>query len=257
MITEFSSIHRSYTIAFTMRSGSNELCKLLLRNGLGVPGESFQTAPTLEQFVKFVQENQANGIFGSKMAHNHRAALDEQLRRSLPDYKVLDDVLPGHRWVWLKRRDKVLQAISLFRAEMSKVYASDQSTADRSADTCYDFFYILSRAQLIFAAELAWQAFFKTADIRPFVVVYEDLFADLDHALPKLIDYLGGLPSGRESSSADKNLTYDVLRDQHTYRLRERFVADLSRMGGNSMRTELGKPMMQWTRFLYDCEWRV
>src|SRR5579884_208874 len=154
------NLTRSFTIAFTLRSGSNEICKLLSRNGIGVPGELFQQSKTFEEFCAIVQQNQANGIFGSKMSHDHRAALDEQLRRHVAGYRTLDDVLPNHRWVWLKRRDKILQAISWCRAEQSNEWAKTTAgAANVAVDFNYDFFHVLSRVIMISSNEFAWEVY--------------------------------------------------------------------------------------------------
>jgi len=76
-------LYRSYTLVFTMRSGSNALCDLLRRNGLGAPGEWFQQPLSAAEgeawrdtFVRFIRSHQAEGTFGSKMSHDHRARLD-------------------------------------------------------------------------------------------------------------------------------------------------------------------------------------
>jgi hypothetical protein len=68
-------INRSFTIAFTMRSGSNAISDLLSRNGLGVVGEWFQRSLAstgdetyLDSFARVVSQYQAEGVFGSKMS---------------------------------------------------------------------------------------------------------------------------------------------------------------------------------------------
>lgn len=49
-----TEVIRSYTIAFTMRSGSNELCSLLACNGFGVPGELFRDPlPGMPNLAKY------------------------------------------------------------------------------------------------------------------------------------------------------------------------------------------------------------
>ena len=253
---KMSTITRSYTIAFTMRSGSNEICKLLWRNGLGVPGESFQEKKTFEEFSAIVQQNQANGIFGSKMSHDHRAALDEQLRKHVAAYRTLDDVLPNHRWVWLRRNDKVLQALSLCRAEQSQIFASEQNRVGKFEPT-YDFFHILSRVQLVCAADLAWEVYFQNAGIKPLTIYYEDFFTQLDVQLPRLIDHLGGLPSGSESRLADKNFSYEILRDAQTEQFRGCFMRDLARFGERIYAEDFGQRTGRWMSFFFNFGWRV
>jgi LPS sulfotransferase NodH len=189
------------------------------------------------------------------MSHDHRARVDEQLREVIPGYRRLDDVLPAHRWVWLKRRDKILQAISWCRAEQSNEWAMAQAgTSKSSTNLNYDFFHILSRVMLILAAEFAWELYFERENIQPFVIVYEDFFADVPKHLRALITYLGGLDPAR--SSIDCGLTYQVQRTDNSYALRDRFAADCCRIGENSLVTELGVPLQKWMSFFLDFGWR-
>jgi trehalose 2-sulfotransferase len=254
-----TSVQRSYTIAFTMRSGSNELCNLLAKNGLGSPGEFFQKrlpggpGLVLDSFSKVINHYQRQGVFGSKMSHDHRAALDEQLRMAIPHYTRIDDVLPNHRWVWLVRQDKILQAISWCRAETSNRWAEPGEAKTKVIDYNYDFIHILSRVMMIFSAELAWEMYFRENRIEPFKIVYEELFRDVDQELKRLVDYLGGPGPGRKSLA--KSSTFAVQRNEQSYALRQRFVNDLARLGSEGLTRELGKPLNTWVRFFFERGW--
>jgi trehalose 2-sulfotransferase len=255
------NITRSFTIAFTMRSGSNAICDLLARNGLGEPGEWFQKPLSstgnetwLDAFTRLIEEHQVDGVFGSKMSHDHRAALDERLRNAIPGYRCLDDVLPGHRWVRLIRKDKVLQAISLCRAESSGEWALTEPDRRQSSEFDYDFFHVLSRLMGILAGEFAWDLYFQQQGLDPLLIVYEDFFQDLNRQLPRLIEYLGGLPPGR--TSLEMSTTFKIQRDELNDPLRERFVSDLNRVGDPSLAKEIGAPWDRWTRFYSERQWR-
>lgn len=255
-----TTIQRSFTLAFTPRCGSNAICSILARNGLGRPGEFFQmpftggNALVLDGFTGVVSRYQRWGVFGSKMAYAHRAALDAQLGNAIPGYRRLDDILPKHRWVWLMRRDKVLQAISLCRAEMSKEWACRSPLEQSKPAYTYDFVHILSRVMSIHASEVAWDAYFRNHGIRPLKIVYEDFFEDVDRQLSRLVDYLGGLP--RKRVPLNKDTSFRVQRNDDTYELQQRFFSDLLRWGSHDFTRELGSPFVRWTRFLVDCGWR-
>ena len=258
----FPCITRSFTIAFTMRSGSNEICNLLAKNGLGSPSEFFQNPlPTnepgsvLEGLARIINQHQVDGIFGSKMSHDHRARLDEQLRSAIPGYSRIDDLFPHHRWVWLVRKDKILQAISWCRAEASHQWISGPHDAAKPGEYGYDFFAVLSRTMLIYGGELAWETYFRENSIKPLIVVYEDFFRDLEHQLRGLIDYLGGLPT--ERASLDTSTTFEIQRNEKSYAVRQRFISDLGRMGEQSMSQELGESLNKWGRFFFEQGWRV
>lgn len=258
----FEGITRSFTIGFTMRSGSNAICELLGRNRLGAPNEWFQNAlevgggeTWLQAFSRVVDRFQIGGVFGSKMSHDHRARLDENLRAAIPGYRRLDDVLPAHRWVWLVRKDKVLQAISLCRAESSGQFAITESGPRASGDYHYDFCHVLSRLLMLQGGEIAWELYFQEHGIEPFVIVYEEFFQDPERELPKLIDYLGGLPPDR--ATLDMTQTYKIQRDEVNLELRKRFVSDFSRVGEDSFAQEMGEPYQKWTRFFVEQRWRT
>lgn len=257
--TGHTTISRSYTIAFTMRSGSNEICNLLAKNGLGNPGEFFQKSLPgspgliLDSFSRIVNRYQSGGVFGSKMSHEHRAALDEQLGRAIPQFVRIDDLLPNHRWVWLVRQDKILQAISWCRAESSNSWAESLSDKTKRKEYQYDFIHIISRVMMIYTAELAWEIYFRQMQIQPLKIVYEEFFRDPDRQLKNFIAYLGGLPSGRKS--IEKDATLAIQRNEQSYALRDRFVADLIRVGSNGLTTELGKPLHRWIRFFFERGW--
>lgn len=257
----FDGITRSYTIAFGVRSGSNAICDLLAKNGLGMPGEWFQNRLSghdnetwLNSFGRIINQYQAQGVFGSKMSHDHRAALEERLLLGLPRLSRLDEVLPNHRWVHLIRRDKVLQAISLCRAEHSGQWAETKPDDLRTSHPIYDFLQILSRIMLLQAGELSWSLYFQRLNIDPLVVVYEDFFADLDTQLPRLIDYLGGLPPGRTELANDTQ--FKIQRDQTNEDFREIFASHLTRIGETALVQEVGAPYDRWSRFFGECQWR-
>jgi LPS sulfotransferase NodH len=257
----FERVVRSFTIAFTPRSGSNAICDILALNGVGAANEWFQLPltprdgePWLDAFIRRVNEKQAGGVFGSKMSHNHRAALDADLRQAIPGYRRLDDVLPDHRWLQLVRKDKVLQAISLCRAESSNRWAATDATQMQSGEFEYDFFHVLSRLMTIQTGELAWDVYFQQHGIEPFRIVYEDFFQDLEPQLGRLIDYLGGLPPGR--ASLEVGPQYKIQRDEISNQLRERFISDLNRLGDPSFAAEIGPPWDRWLRFFSEHQWR-
>jgi LPS sulfotransferase NodH len=208
----------------------------------------------LDSFACVVRQNQIEGVFGSKMSYEHRAALDEQLGSVIPGYRRIDDLLPRHRWVWLVRRDKILQAISWCRAENSSNWAATRSDIPKPDDSSYDFLHILSRVMLIHTGELAWETYFSENGIDPLIVTYEDFFKDLDRQLPRLINYLGGLSPGRPPVS--KDTTFDIQRNERSYAIRQRFISDLGRLGERSIAQELGEPLQRWMRFFFERGWR-
>src|SRR5439155_12146435 len=130
-----------YTIVFTPRSGSNLLCDVLRANGLGQPSEYFQhplgvanaayyrelgvSPDDFKTFLtRLVTDKSQNGIFGVKLTWDHKNVLVEALRRHFGRNDGLVALSPRLRWVHLQRRDKIGQAISLWRASKSGIWTS-------------------------------------------------------------------------------------------------------------------------------------
>jgi LPS sulfotransferase NodH len=264
-----SPVDRAYSIAFTPRCGSNAICDLLSQNQLGMPTELFQTAfehnehfpkdagrGMLDRFNELIAHYQVRGVFGVKMGHDHRAAVDERLAGAIPGYRSLGDILPNHRWVWISRRDKILQAISLCRAETSDHWLSSGESAKEPQPFAYDYFEILSRLMMVSVADVAWETYFSKMQINFHRIFYEDFFDDVESAMSKLIDFLGGPAENCKLERVHFRPNLRVQRDAVNFEMRERFIADLARVGGREFEAEKAKPLEQWNRFFFERRWR-
>lgn len=154
-------------------------------------------------------------------------------------YKFLRSVYADAVWIWLRRGDKIAQAISLFLAEKSGVFHS-VSTADKGAGIVpgkavladkaeiaippveYDFEAI--RKQLDFATrgDLLWSEFFRISRIKPILWDYES------HSLEKVIALAKDM--GLEPIvTRERNL--QKLPSERSAEMRAKFVADLFSKG--------------------------
>jgi len=132
-ILQTMSAMTTYMIAFTARSGSTLLCDYLTANGLGYPTEYFQHPFGVankwhydqlgcppDDFMGFVSRllvlRANNGIFGAKITWDQKNALLEEANRYNSTFHDMGDLSPGIKWIYLRRRDKVAQAVSLWRA---------------------------------------------------------------------------------------------------------------------------------------------
>jgi LPS sulfotransferase NodH len=121
-----------------------------------------------------------------------------------------------------------LQAISLYRAERSGRWVTTDTDLNHGDEVEYDFFQILSRIVMIQGDELIWDVYFRQHGIDPYVIVYEDFFARLECEFRRLVAFLGGLPSRRVALELGQG--FKVQRDTVSYRLKQRFMADLTRI---------------------------
>jgi len=132
-----------YAIFSLPRTGSTNLCAHLRRRGIGVPLEylgagsiaarlgcldaagNTPLAPYFEQL--FAKRTTPNGIFGTTIHPGHlRSFAREDVDAAADFLRTFDRVLA------LRRRDKVLQAISLVRAQVTQQFHVFPGETERS-----------------------------------------------------------------------------------------------------------------------------
>lgn len=204
----------SYFICTTRRSGS-----WLLAGGLedtrvaGHPSEWFTDSEekvwcgrwglpyphaNYDAYLRQVLEAGMAGtdIFGAKCLGINLAGLHAKLH-SIPKFagrpvsKILSELFPNMRYIWLTRQDRARQAISLYRAIQSGIWfdMAGQSSGPAPMPS-FD-------AQAIWRCECelrdfdnVWQRFFQDAKVEPFPVVYEELAENYEQTVRDVLRFL-------------------------------------------------------------------
>ncbi|HLJ67388.1 MAG TPA: Stf0 family sulfotransferase, partial [Chloroflexota bacterium] len=187
----------SYIICSTQRSGSTLLCDGLISTGVaGRPAEYFNVGPgdtdhqqppwkddlrtkPLAEYLPVALRHGTteNGVFGLKLHWIQLQMLERNLVAMQGGNASLAERLarafPQPRYIWMTRRDKVRQAVSLFKAKQSHSWHS--SGRGHSDGLAFDYQLVDSALRQIVQQEAAWAGFFDEAGIVPHTVVYEDL----------------------------------------------------------------------------------
>lgn len=219
----------AYLLASVPRAGSTFLSHLLWRTGcLGAPLEylNFEPAgpyafaassPNLQlQLWRSILRRRCspNGVFGLKAFPTQL----ERLKRS--NQPLLDDVLEAvlplgaeRRIVYLRRRDRIGQAVSYARASMSGIWRKEQE--DPSSEPIeYSEDAIEAAERGIAFQERVWEEMFGELGIEPLIVWHEDAVADGELVVRAVADYLGvsiDPGSAVEVPSVEKQTTGDSL----------------------------------------------
>jgi trehalose 2-sulfotransferase len=142
----------------------------------------------------------ANGVFGAKIMWQHLPDL-RTLTAELPEYahlelhELLGRLFHNPRYVWMTRRDKVRQAVSLWRALQTRSWRLDARHGDRPAELRYRFEGIDHLVRTLHADDAAWQEYFERHGIDALHVVYEDdLEPDADGAVRAVLRHIGVQP---------------------------------------------------------------
>ena len=213
----------SYLLCFVNRSGSNLLAAALRETGaLGTPREylhphDFVIPLSLErgcrdlrQYVRSMVRSTAtpNGVFGTKVSAGQLACLWRE--------RIVPDLLPDPRYVYVTRRDQVAQAVSFLIAAQTQRWSSE--LAGNGAEPAYDREAIAAHLAWIRESEAAFERFFAARGIQPLRFVYEELEGSLERAVAAIAAAVG-VPSPPEGVVARVR-----LRRQRTA-VNDRFVA--------------------------------
>jgi trehalose 2-sulfotransferase len=134
----------------------------------------------------------ANGVFGAKLMWTHLLDLAERLGRA-PDAALLAERLPQPRYVHVTRRDKVAQAVSLWRAVQTRAWRAGD--VKEEGEAVYHGGAIAHLVAQLSEQDEAWRSWFAANGIRPFTIAYEDLAADAQGTTAAVLDHIGAGPA--------------------------------------------------------------
>jgi LPS sulfotransferase NodH len=130
----------------------------------------------------------ANGVFGAKVMWNQLADIRTLAGRDAEPLALLQDLLGPTHWVWVRRRDVLRQAVSLWRALQTQTWreaGAEQPTA------VYSRAAIAHLTALLADHDAAWGQFFSEHGLRPLELVYEDYARDIPGAVAAVLEHLG------------------------------------------------------------------
>jgi len=133
-----------------------------------------------------------NGVFAAKLMWTHLLDLADRLGRPA-DAELVADRFSGPRYVHVTRRDKVAQAVSLWRAVQTRAWRAGEVTETGDAD--YHAGAIGYLAGQLSDQDDAWRAWFAANRIYPLTIAYEALAADTQGATAAVLDHLGVGPA--------------------------------------------------------------
>ncbi len=207
-----SAPHYRYLICSTPRSGSTLVANMLELSGqAGKPLEYLNrralaawlrakgTGDTLDlaDYLADIEARRTspNGVFGMKAHFDQVQALWHGDSAGLRAFLERFDAI-----IVLSRRDKLAQAVSLYRAQVTQVWSSKDKNFLAADDPrltlqpAFDPARICNALQLLVSSEQGWAQVLKTRFSEPasapLTVVYEDFAADIQGMSRKLLDAL-------------------------------------------------------------------
>jgi LPS sulfotransferase NodH len=128
------------------------------------------------------QHSTPNGVWAINLHWGH-------WRRATTEWGLTaDDIGPERTWVWLTRRDRLLQAVSMSIAAQTGRWKAT-SVSDRAAE--YDADLIASYFNTLTEANTSWGTWFDRNEITPILAPYEDVVADLAGHFHRILGAIG------------------------------------------------------------------
>jgi LPS sulfotransferase NodH len=123
-----------------------------------------------------------NGVFAINLHWGH-------WRRATGTWGLTpDDIGPERTWVWLTRRDLLLQAVSMSIAVQTDSW---QATKESKKPAVYDADHIAHWLTNFSAANRSWATWFDRNEISPILAPYEDVVADLAAHVQRVFTAIG------------------------------------------------------------------
>ncbi len=214
-------------LCFTNRSGSNFVANCLMSTGnFGDISECFNAPIVVNQSRKLgctsfpeycavVKRKKAGQgeAFAAKLGWNQLVFL----RR----IGMLDSIFADPRYVLVRRRDLVAQAVSKSIAVQTRRFKS--SHPDKGIEPKYDFRDIAATIRSITTSNGIFMEFFAVTGTPYFEIVYEDFVADPAAHTDRLCRWLS-LPV---TTMDDEKINLRVQRNEINEAFRRRFVEDM------------------------------
>lgn len=187
---------KNILICGSWRCGSTMVCEDLTNTGqLGFPEEhtsNWKYDPGTDWPAELARLRErsttANGVFSTKLMAAHITTINRCLAGAVapgpsPLLPNLVGAFPDATWVWVRRRDTLLQAISSYVAvstgkyhliDRNQKFRPGAATPTRPDTIPYDYSEIMRHWQILQMHSKLWEEFFTQNGITPLTVWYED-----------------------------------------------------------------------------------
>ncbi len=197
-----------YLICSTKRVGGTLLLSLLGNRGI-VSGERLKEVrineakidwdkKDLNEFMEeiFSSTTTFNGLSGFNIHWQHLEHLVRVLHNTtrhehVSVWNIASCFPPRVKYIYLTRKDKVRQAISLLKAEQTGIWRMENgANRESSRDPVFDLNYISKFMVELKRQERSWEKFFRKNKISPLRLEYEEYIKDTRETLVKILKHL-------------------------------------------------------------------
>ena len=225
-------VARRYAILASPRSGSNLLGRALFDTGLaGDPLEWLHPGMIaverertgrgadlrMDEFLRIMERRRTspNGVFGMKL---HYSQLLNACGKQDPAEAMTRYLRRMDRLVWIRRRDRIAQGVSLALARETKIWVAEDPRFQRDADAAVDPHACVAALAAVSWHDNGWDTLLNAAGLEALEVWYEDLVARYEHEVRRVLDWLDlpdapvpAPPIQRQGGEVNERLRREVL----------------------------------------------
>lgn len=197
-------VAKRYAILSSPRSGSTLLGRLLHETKqAGDPQEYFnppllllareqfkQPELNMNQFLREMERRRTspNGVFGIK---THYSQMLGVFRANRPNENMVKFLRGAGKLIWMRRRDRIGQAISQAVAIKTNVWSSEDARFRRDPDVKIHPAEIIATMHVVTRDDAGWERLIPAAKLQVLEVWYEDLVKDYENQARSVLQYLG------------------------------------------------------------------
>lgn len=141
-----------------------------------------------------------NGCFGVKIMWENL----EDMRRfyiSIPEWsnfnapEVLENIFPNAKYIYISRRDKVRQAVSMVKAIKTGYFTSRQEDEAKEKGEYktakeYDHETVFQQYKRLLKEDELWQNYFKQINVSPYRVIYEEFVDNYEKTIRNVLEFI-------------------------------------------------------------------
>jgi len=144
-----------------------------------------------------------------------------------PVPELLARSFPGLRYVQITREDKVRQAVSLWKAVQTQAWRQDGGgAAGEKAEPVFSFRAINFLVRQLTAHDASWDAYFLGLGVESLKVTYEELAADPDPVIRRVLAHVGAeVPADLRIDAPKLQVQADARSEEWVQRVHDHLAA--------------------------------
>ena len=132
------------------------------------------------------------------------------VRDEIKDNELLGYLFPTMKYIYLYRRDKINQSVSIEMARQSNQWlVRNIDNFGEYQSYSYDFGKIAQELIWRMDAEVRWKDIFEDFGIRPLEICHEDFLDDMTSSIIQISDYLGIHIKNASTEETQRKLKHD------------------------------------------------